>query len=74
MNHRCAHAKVYRDERIREKDHGLAILYNDRRIYPLLSALTAALLLPLDSSTLVRNLYFVDLPRERIFHLYFSIP
>jgi broad specificity phosphatase PhoE len=26
-------AKVYRDERIREKDHGLALLYNDWRIY-----------------------------------------
>ena len=26
-------AKVYRDERIREKDHGLAFLYNDLRIY-----------------------------------------
>jgi broad specificity phosphatase PhoE len=25
--------KVYRDERIREKDHGLALLYNDWRIY-----------------------------------------
>jgi len=28
-----AEAKVYREERIREKDHGLALLYNDQEIY-----------------------------------------
>jgi len=28
--------KVYREERIREKDHGLALLYNDWRIYQLM--------------------------------------
>jgi broad specificity phosphatase PhoE len=29
-------ARVYREERIREKDHGLALLYNDWRIYHVL--------------------------------------
>lgn len=29
-------AKVYREERIREKDHGLSLLYNDWRIYHVL--------------------------------------
>jgi broad specificity phosphatase PhoE len=29
-------ATVYREERIREKDHGLALLYNDWRIYKLM--------------------------------------
>ena len=36
-------AKVYREERIRERDHGLGVLYNDSRIYFLMHPEQAAL-------------------------------
>jgi broad specificity phosphatase PhoE len=36
-------AKIYQEERIREKDHGLAILYNDWRIYQVFHPEQAAL-------------------------------
>jgi broad specificity phosphatase PhoE len=37
------HPKIYEEERIREKDHGLALIYNDWRIYQVLHPDQAAL-------------------------------